>query len=373
MRVGVDARLLSEPLTGIGRYTLELSKALQSHDAQFRFYAPKEPLYVDWLKQNSGIRSANMTNRLGKMLWSQTLLPKWSAEERVDVFWGATHRLPRYLSPKIARVVTIHDLVWKHAGQTMRPLSRFLESRLMPEAIRLADRIMADSQSTADAICAEFVEARSKVRHVPLGATKMAKPDSLESLDVLGITRQYYLFVGTLEPRKNLLRMLAAAAKLEPILKQQYQFVIAGGRGWGKENLDQQLMRLGLSEHVKLVGYVTDEQLSTLYKHAQFLAMPSLYEGFGLPVIEANSLGTPALVSNSSSLPEVVGDAGLLVNPVDIDDMHQAIVTLLTNAPRRDFLASLAEQNAAKFTWERSAALAMQVFDEARRERSSNA
>lgn len=369
MRIGVDARLLSIPLTGIGRYTAELSRALLAQGDEYFLYMPSPPVVGGWDGPNVQVRSGRFRGRAGKMLWSQTALPYSATRDSVDVFWGATHRLPRYLPQRIARVVTIHDLVWKYAGETMRPLSRWMEERLMPEAVRLADRIMADSQSTADGIEAEFPEARGKVRVVYLGATPMPTPDSRESLRSLGIDRPYFLFVGTLEPRKNLRRLLGAFARVPEEFRKQNQLVIAGGKGWGGVDVQSLLAGLGLERDVVVMGYVNDGQLAALYACARFLAMPSLYEGFGLPIIEAMTCGVPVLTSNTSSLPEVAGDAGILVDPLSEDDIAEGISRLLADENLHGLLAGRARLNAQRFTWEKAAQEARAVFAEALVER----
>lgn len=365
MRIGIDAQLLSEPVTGIGRYTAELSRELLQLEGDFRFYTPKPPVVSGWEGPGSSLRSAHFPGRFGKIVWSQTLLPYWAARDQVDLFWGPTHRLPRFLPASIARVVTIHDLVWKHAAETMRPLSRLLEQRLMPDAVRLADRVMADSQSTADALEDAFPESRDKVRVVPLGATWLGPADSFASLAVLGIERPYFLFVGTLEPRKNLRRLLAAFASLPRDLREATLLVVAGGQGWGGVDLDALRAEYQLERQVVVTGYVSDAQLATLYAHARFLAMPSLYEGFGLPLVEAMQYGTPVLVSDSSSLPEVAGDAGMLVDPLDVRAMAEALALLIREDAVRDCLAARAKENAEKFSWTRAAREAMEVFAEA--------
>ena len=344
MRVGVDARLLAEPVTGIGRYTVEMLSALAGQAADFRIYAPKPVVTGQWDRPNQQIRSAAFQHRIGKMLWSQTLLPWWAARDRVDVFWGTTHRLPRWLPADIARVVTIHDMVWKYAGDTMRPLSRLVEQRLMPEALRLADRVVADSHSTAAALEAEYPWLAGRLRVVHLGISALAAPDR-QILQEFRIDRPYVLFVGTLEPRKNLRRLLQAFARLPEAVRAGNLLVIAGGRGWGKENVEALVEQLGLQDCVRQTGYVSDAGLSALYAQARCLAMPSLYEGFGLPLLEAMSFGVPVLTSSSSSLPEVAGDAGLLVDPLDVDSISRGLASPQAregSAAFFDFAAGLA-------------------------------
>lgn len=368
MRVGVDARLLSEQITGIGRYTFCLSNELVNQRGDYFLYCANQ---IDTkVSMNPGVtvRSAFFQSRLGRMLWSQTCLPSWAAKDDIDVFWGATHRLPLFLQESVARVVTIHDLVWKYASETMRPLSRIMEQMLMPRAIKMADRIVADSESTAMAIAREYPLAANKIRVVYPGTPCLPQPSDLSTIEYLDFSGDYFLFVGTLEPRKNLDRLLQAFASLSTELKQQYQLVIAGGKGWGDVNLDYLISQYNLEEYVHVIGYISDIELSTLYANANFLVMPSLYEGFGLPIVEAMSFGVPVLTSNTSSMPEVAGDAGILVDPLSINSIASGL-TKLMDPIQRDLLASMAKKNSSRFTWEKAAVQLHAVLQEAIDER----
>jgi glycosyltransferase involved in cell wall biosynthesis len=371
MRIGIDARLISLPLTGIGRYTVDLSRELFALGGEFFLYTPAPPIADDWSQAHIHLRASRFSGKLGRMLWSQTVLPWQAARDRVDVFWGTTHRLPRCLPESIARVVTIHDLVWKFAGETMRPLSRWMERQLMPEAVRLADRVIAVSHSTAQAIESEFPLARDKIRTVHLGISPISNPADESSLLALGIDRPYFLFVGTLEPRKNLRRLLAAFSRLPETVRDANLLVLAGGKGWGGVNAGDLLKEFRLERNVVVTGYVGDALLSTLYAHARFLAMPSLYEGFGLPLVEAMSFGVPVLTSNTSSLPEVAGDAGLLIDPMNENSIGQGILRLLTDGEFRQNLAERAKKNATRFSWAKAARETMAIFSEAVQSRHS--
>nr|WP_272898847.1 glycosyltransferase family 1 protein [Bordetella sp. 02P26C-1] len=362
---------MSQPIAGIGRYLWQLSRELITREAEFRLYMPSRPLVGDWDTANTRVRAGAISGRAGRMLWSQTVLPWQAARDGVDVFWGPAHRLPQYLPARIARVVTIHDLVWKFAGETMRPLSRWMEARLMPQAIALSDRIIAVSHSTAQAIEEEFPSARGKVRVIPLGVTPMAAPGKRSALAPLGVVRPYFLFVGTLEPRKNLHRLLKAYARLPASLRQNTQFVLVGAKGWGGVDVAQLVSQLGVARDVVLPGYVDDAQLATLYAHAQFLAMPSLYEGFGLPLIEAMSCGVPVLTSNLSSMPEVAADAGFFVDPLDEVSIADGLARLLAEDALRQSLASRARCIASRYSWEQAARSTWQVFEEAQLERQA--
>lgn len=367
MKIGVDARLLSRPITGIGRYTLEMCRSLlKLENITLYLYSPV-PIYSGHME---GLESAKIITGTGNhylpwQFWAKFILPLWVRKDDLDVFWGPAHSLPPWLPKKMSRVVTIHDLVWKYAGETMRPLSRLLERYQMPLAVRLADRVVADSQSTADAAIKEFGINSGKLSVIPLGATLNRNIAPVEILHQLGIDFPYILFVGTLEPRKNLTRLLTAYSQLPIHLKDKMMLVIAGGEGWGGVNIDETVAALGLTNHVCTLGYVDEQTLSRLYKNAHFLVMPSLYEGFGLPMLEAMAHGVPVLTADNSSMPEVAGDAGLLVDAYDVDSIINALNILITNQELRDKLAAKAKINAAKFNWDESAHKLFTVFEKA--------
>jgi glycosyltransferase involved in cell wall biosynthesis len=244
----------------------------------------------------------------------------------------------------------------------MHPLNRLAEIVLMPDAVKLADRIIADSHSTAEKLAKEFPKTKGIVSVAHLGVTTLPRPKERQSLLEFGVDRPYWLFVGTLEPRKNLPRLLRAYAKLSPEIRKNYLMVIAGGKGWGNQDLASLIFDLGLKDFVRLTGRVNEEELATLYQHAQFLAMPSIEEGFGLPILEAMSFGVPVLTSCVSSLPEVAGDAGLLIDPLDMDAIAQGIRRMLEDVEFRDSLARRTQANVDRFGWDKTAKQIMDVF-----------
>ena len=169
MKIGVDARLLSRPLIGISRYTLEMCRALSKvPNVSLHLYSPA-PVRDDALSglESTTIRTGNCDNGVLRQLWSESYLPWWAKKDQVDVFWGPSHRLPRWLPGNMARVVSIHDLVWKYAGDTMRSTTRLLECYQMPLAVRAADKVVAISQATAVAVKKEFGIDSDKLTVVP--------------------------------------------------------------------------------------------------------------------------------------------------------------------------------------------------------------
>ena len=364
-RIGVDARLLAEPVTGIGRYLQEILSRLVKGGHEWYLYSHKPIIIGNWDMGNVRVKNVNIKGRALRMLWAQTILPYWANKDNLDIFWSPAHRLPRYLPANIASVVTIHDLVWKYAGDTMRPLSRWLDSKFMIEASEIATAIIAVSKSTARDLCIENKEFEKKVFVIPLGVTKSLLPKLNQEYQEVKDSKQYFLFVGTLEPRKNLLRLIEAMASLPKHLKDSADLIIVGGKGWGGLNIHVLIDKFNLKNNVKILGYTSDDDLRSLYSGALFLVMPSLYEGFGLPLVEAMAWGVPSLTSNISSMPEVVGNAGILVNPFDVRSISIALEKLLTDGGYRQTLSKNAFERSRYFNWDVSAKKTMEIFEAA--------
>lgn len=301
----------------------------------------------------------------GRVLSLASSLPFWLANHQPILFWSPAHRLPLWVPHRTARVVTIHDLCWAVAPETMRPVTRWLDRVLMPRSLTMADRIIAVSEATRSDLVKRFPSIAERIVVVHEAAETLPPPEPIDALRMLGISAPYVLFVGSLEPRKNLARLMTAFAKLPDSVRQTHLLVIAGGRGWGGVDVATMAGRLGISERVRSLGVVDDTRLATLYRHARCLAMTSLYEGFGLPVLEALAQGTPALVAGGSSLPEVAGDAGLVVDPLSVDSICSGLQRMLTDDDLHAKLAAAAAPRAAMFSWERAARETLDVFQQA--------
>ncbi len=376
MRIGVNARNLVPGITGIGRYVSDMCYHLALKGHELVLYLPEEPFcpLPDW--SGVTIRTSAFTGSARRAIWAQTTLPRLAASDDLDIFWGPAHRLPFLLKRNTPRVVTIHDLVWLEAPSTMRFQTWLADRLLMQPAIESADMIVVDSLAMAKALKLFFPTFNEKVRVVYPGlpsCTINAQDEIFNELKaVRGLDRPYALFVGTLEPRKNLLRLLEAFSQLPIDIQNRLLLVIVGGKGWHLGDLENHIARLRLEPSVRLMGYVSEEELACLYANARFLAMPSLYEGFGFPIIEANASGIPVLTSNSSSMPEVAGDAALLVDPTDIEAIRSAMIHLATDERLYNTLATRARQNADRFNWSKSADDLIAVFDEAIEVRKSS-
>ncbi|KUM25855.1 glycosyl transferase family 1 [Mesorhizobium loti] len=369
MKIGIDGRNLGSTTDGIGRFVHKSITALSALGAKVCVYAPAK-INADYeIPHSVAVRTARFQALPARALWAQAILPAWAARDRVDVFWGPSHRLPLFLDDHIARVVTIHDLVWLHAPETMRARTLIGERLLMKPALRKADIVVADSTATASALTSEFPWLKSPVAIVAPGTAALPAPGGVSSLEPLGLTRRYALFVGTLEPRKNLANLIRAYGLLSAGTRAGCDLVIVGGKGWKQTGLADLVRAGGLETNIKFTGFVDDGVLATLYANCLFLAMPSLYEGFGFPIVEAHSFGKPVLTSNTSSMPEVAGDNAVLVNPNDPAGIAAAFGRLCMDAEFRNRIAAGARSNAGRFTWENHANGMLRIFEEAIRQR----
>jgi glycosyltransferase involved in cell wall biosynthesis len=371
MRIAVDCSALHGPVDGIGRYLRSvLSRCLRSGPASHQWLllgrsraglARALGLHED-LAGTDGrdlghIRflADHLPVDAGRVASLASSQPLWARRFCPEVYWGPAHRLPLWLPDTTARVVTVHDMCWRMYPDTMRASTRWLDSVLMPRALRAADRVIAVSRSTASDIATAFPDVEDSIVVIHEAAEALPAAEDRDTLRAAGITRPYVLYVGTREPRKNLQRLIDAFRRLPNGLADKTDLVIAGGRGWGQA---ADVSAAG----IRTLGRVDDRMLSTLYRHAACLAFPSLYEGFGLPLVEAMSFGTPVVASSTSSIPELVGDAGLLVDPLDVDAISRALSAVLTDHQLRARLGSRAIKQAARFSWDLAASETLSTF-----------
>ena len=364
MRIAVDARPLIAPKTGIGRYLTELLRRMpRQSNHQWFLYGPGPgwKTSVPFADMHSTARACRGKvvvrgpNRADE-LHAQVMFPRWAALDRADVFWSPRHRLPLGLTTPA--VVTIHDLVWKHAPTTMRPLGYLVERATMPRSIRRARRLIAVSRATKRSIERYFPEVADKTTVVP-------EASFIEAPEIAGAPTSppFGLFVGTVEPRKNIERLLQAFAAIKGEVEHDLHLV--GGAGWRMPKPSALIHAHGLQSRVRHLGALEDEDLLRQYAGCDFVAMPSLYEGCGLPIIEAMTFGKPVLTSNSSAMAEIAGDAGLLVDPMSIEDMARALKRMMTDAALRTRLAAAARRRAGDFSWDSAAAETVRIIESA--------
>lgn len=351
--VGIDAsRAFGSRQTGTERYAEEVIRHLLPLGGhRYRLYLrepPSRPLPD----------GAEVAVLRAPRLWTHLRLGPEVALRPPDVLFVPAHVVP--LGVRVPTVVTVHDLGHRHYPAAHTAAQRWYLEWTTRRHARGATVVLADSRATRDDLVAAYGTAPERVRVCHLGVDPAFAPatarDVAAARSAVGLPadRTYLVHVGTVQPRKNLVRLLeafAAVADRFPAL----DVVLAGKPGWLDEDLAGHAFRLGLADRVRLAGYVERAHLPGLLSGARGLVHPSLYEGFGLTVLEAMACATPVIASRSASLPEVVGDAGLLVDPTDTAAWSAAMARLLEDAPLRAELAARGRERARRFTWQRCA------------------
>lgn len=349
---------------GIGTYVWELFPALTAGDPSldivpFRSTWRRDPARM-WLASQPPVVVPGSIRTLYPW-WDLFGRPALPAELDESAIVHATN--PAAVPP-VRRgqrlVVTVHDLAFQRFPELFPHNWRWLYRAGLRAAVKRADAILVPSQSTADDLVASTSVPASRVHVTPLAPSLVASDeDSTQALERLGVVRPYVLSVGTLEPRKNLVRLVRAYRQVAPDVP--HMLVVAGAPGWRTEALEAELARPGPGTIVR-TGRVSDEELEALYRGADAFAYPSMYEGFGLPVVEAMARGVPTLASNTSSLPQVAGDAALLVDPTDVSEIAESLARLLTETALAEDLRQRGLQRAATFTWAATARATLDVY-----------
>jgi len=362
MRVCIDVSPTAQNHAGLGRYAGEIARALhEANNVELslfynRFGEARLPDYLQAIPHKT-VKTGNKPWRMGVLL---SQMVKWPMDKMFgagDIFHATNHLLAHFGQART--VFTLHDLIFLHFPEYHLPYNRWYLTFAMPRFLRSADVIVTPSEcSKQDAIKFYNLPA-DKIKVIYEAPAPYFAPTSDKAVldrvrQKYNLPRRFILHVGTIEPRKNLSRLLNAFEALLPP-HPDLKLVLIGKKGWLYESFFEQLKKLGLEEAVIFPGYVAEADLPACYQLAEVFAYPSLYEGFGLPPIEAMACGTPVVCSNSSSLPEVVGEAGLLVEPTDTEALSQAIGAILSRPELRSELQARALAQAGSFSWQRTA------------------
>jgi glycosyltransferase involved in cell wall biosynthesis len=371
MRIGFDATALPAEPVGAGRYIVRLARALAAQGAEHELIIfvqrPRRALIDTPPLQNVQWVETQEVRPALRLLWEQTILPQLVRRLNLDLLHSPHYTRPLFLP--CASVVTFHDMTFFLYPQLHTRAKRIFFPWMMRRSARLAEAIIADSESTyrdATRILSIPVE---KITTVPLGIGEEFHP--ISDAHLLQDCRQRYnlperfvLYVGLVEPRKNLPLLLQAYARLAQ-QDDPPPLVVVGRMGWMYEEVFRQIESLQLQQRVQFTGYVPDQDLPLVYNLAQCLLYPSRYEGFGFPPLEAMACGTPVITTASSAMQDQVGEAGLLVPPQDEQALFQAMRRLLHDRALQEELSRRGREQARKFTWEQTAFKTLQVYRQA--------
>lgn len=355
--IGIDAsRMAWARRTGTEQYTAHLLEALVGQGG------PHHPrLYFNRLPdpRPAWLEAAEVREMPFPRLWTHARLSWEMLRRPPDVLFVPAHVLPLWRPRRT--VVTIHDLGYLHFPEAHPPRRR-LELHLSTAwNARVATRVIAVSQATKDDLVRHYRVVPDKIAVVHHGVEERFRPTPDPAAPArYGLPSRYLLYLGTLQPRKNLERLVQAYGRLPG---DAPPLVLAGAKGWYFERIAAAIAALGLENRVLLPGYVADADVPALLTGATALVYPSLYEGFGLPALEALACGTPVLAANTSSLPEVVGAAGLLVDPLDVGAIAAAMQRLLADEALRAALSQQGRERAKGFSWDRCARETLAVLE----------
>ncbi|MBI2019525.1 glycosyltransferase family 4 protein [Candidatus Daviesbacteria bacterium] len=373
MTIGFDgSRAFVSGRTGTENYSYQLLKALAQIDQknQYIVYLRSGGQTEKW-PQNFHLKIINWPR-----LWTQGGLALQTFKDSLDVLFVPAHTLPLFRRPGLKTVVTVHDLGSEYLPSMHQVKQRLYLSLMQKYQLKTADRLIAVSKATKDDLVQRVGINPDKITVVYEGYDKNlfkpVKDDVLvNSLRQYGLKiGEYFLFVGTVQPRKNLERLIKAFvlhlrgaiqsdtyAHLGGVIK----LVIAGQKGWLSDKIYKLPKQLGIEERVKFLGFVSEEDLPVLYSGALAFTFPSLFEGFGLPVLEAQACGCPVLTSSSSSLPEVAGKGAVYVDPYSIDDIVKGIERVKRKGVRGKLIEAGFE-NIKRFSWEKCAEETLEVL-----------
>jgi len=384
MKIGIDARTILNPekgdAIGVGHYTYQLIRHLLDLDKENQYVLffdsrVREKDVKKFTKSNVKIKfypfsdyKKYMPVAYNEILGTATLL-----RENLDVLHSTSpsSRIPT--SYKGKTIVTIHDLTSYKVPEVYPKLKRTKYKAMLNMMTSKADKIIAVSQSTKKDLCDIYGCYGEKVNVVYAGFDKRLFEESKISkqkvLEKFGIDDggKYILFLGTIEPLKNITRLLEAYKIFKEKCKSkngkcEHKLVLAGKSGWLSDEYKKQVKDMGFSKDVIFTGYITGDDLAPLFRNAEFFVMPSLYEGFGTTVLEAFATGTPAIVSNVSSIPELSGDGAYLVNPLDTQEIAEAMIRFSEDENFRKSFIEKGKKQLEKFSWEKCARETLEVY-----------
>lgn len=356
MKIGIDGSIFRFPYAGIARYLKNILinlTALSSNDIFF-LYSPKEVAFSQKI-ENLHLRfGKNITKNFGSF-WFQLEGEKYLSQDKIDIFWGQNHILPFCLAKKILTLLTVHDLSFYHVFRTLPTRSFLIIRTLFSKAIRLATHILTPSNFVRQGLITLGV-APQKITVVYEGVEAIFKPldknyAKMKIKEKYRIEKDFILSVGTLEPRKNYPVLIKSFRNIE----EDFLLVIIGQKGWKNKKIFQLVKKLNLEKRIVFLFSIPDEDLCYFYNAAALFVYPSLYEGFGLPILEALNCGTATIISSSSSLPEIGGNAVLCFNPYNEEELTNQIKKLISSPTLREELQKRGIERAKLFSFEKAA------------------
>jgi glycosyltransferase involved in cell wall biosynthesis len=349
--------LLAQP-TGISTYAANLIPYLRPLDPILLTAKPIEGFNCYPIPNNLTPAEGSI-GHFRRLVWTQFFLPKIYQKLQASLLFSPVTEAPIY--SRCRYVLMCHDLIPLRFPKATSPLTNYFRL-IVPQVLKQAEHIICNSQATAKDVTDFYGISPQKITPILLGydVNNFCQTSS-KKLAKIPQTSPYFLYLGRHDPYKNLHRLIEAFAKLPQC--QDYQLWLAGSTDSRyTPKLKQQAKELGISEQIKFLNYVSYQELPIIIKGAIALVFPTLWEGFGLPALEAMACGTPVITSNLASLPEITGDAAILINPYQVQEITAAMSEIATNAQLRSHLSHLSLLQASKFSWQKTAEVTRQVL-----------
>jgi glycosyltransferase involved in cell wall biosynthesis len=369
IRVGINASKVFDVHTGVGRYTSNLCRSIiKTGSVKGRFYTPGRMGKTNRTDiEGINLEGATVTkqNNTLRILWEQMILPIYSRKDRLDLLHYTDHALSLFQRSR-PTIITVHDIAYVRFSNLLNKSRQIYKKNILKSSIERADIIVADSLSTKRDILNYYGIKENKIKVVHLGVESRFRPISnVEKYRIKNnLPSKMILNVGTLEPRKNVVTLIRAFKRLREKGCMDYKLVIAGEKGWLYKQIFKEVERSDLMQEILFLGVVSDEDLPMLYNCAGIFVYPSLYEGFGLPPLEAMACGIPVITSNTSSLPEVIGDAGIMIDPTDVGSLCEAMYNVLSKKELWNHMSGMGLERSKLFSWEKAAKKILEIYDE---------
>lgn len=362
MIIGIDGNEANvKKKVGVSVYTLKLLEYFRKQansKLQFKVFLRNKPL--SFLPKES----ENFTYEViqGKFLWSQIFLPiHLYFKTQIDVYFAPAHYAPRYCPVPV--VVTIHDLSFFYFPSEFKKKDLFQLKNWTSYSIEIASAVIAVSKTTKKDIQQHYAIPDSHIHVVYNGFEKESNTSKSAVMNDFNLEKnRFILYVGTLQPRKNI-KTLIKSFKLFHEIHPEFKLVLVGKKGWLYDSIFEEVAAQNLSESIIFTDYIPDNDVSELYKNALCFVMPSLYEGFGIPILEAMAHNCPVISSHTSSLPEIGGDACLYFEPKDEKDLLHDIERLLDDTELRKKLIQKGKERIKEFSWQRSAKETLEILE----------
>ncbi len=368
MKIGIDGSGAMGAQTGVGNYIYKLIKHLSMTDNNdYLVYLNSfRPGKINPFGNGYHVAKNRIPAKIQRLLHNHLKIPIEPFTGNIYIFHGPNYFVPP--TRKARTIVTVHDLTFEFFPETMIGRDAAYYKKYVPMSMQKADHILTISNSSKKDLIERFKVPEDKISVTYMAAGSNFAPisnkDVIKSvLEKYKLPSSFLLTVCTLEPRKNLVTLVKAMSALRKNKKNEQKLVVVGGSGWKNDELFKQISELGLENDIIFPGYIGQEDLPALYNACSLFLFPSLYEGFGIPPLEALSCGTACICSNSSSLPEVVGDGAILIDPLNADEWAQQIEFLLDNPSKIDELSEKGLQQAKKFSWGKTARETLAVYE----------